>query len=198
MKTRLVKVGSNTKIRLKESAQLVLEATDLGVNDRHSLTLTFERPGLEAEILGAFKLSGKQVLNLSTIAVHKVPKTKCLTYIKGVLFDQAVSDYIGKIIIEPPAGQTTSYLEDNILLVGRGARSTSQPVLEIEADDVKASHGATAGPLNPEHIYYLRSRGLTEAEAKNVVIEGFFTSLLSRIKDEKIRNKVSRRLNVRS
>jgi len=199
MKTKLVKVGPDTQVKVQEDTQFVLDFEGIGRTDKdkaHSLSVVFEKPGVKAEIVGAFKLSESQVLNLATSAIHKVPHTKCLTYIKGVLLDNSSSDYVGKIIIEPKAQQTSSYLEDNVIVVGENTKNKSRPIREIEADDVKASHGATTGRINPEQVYYLRSRGFSKEEAQNVIVEGFFTSLLSRIKDEKIRDKVAKGLNV--
>jgi len=196
MKTELVKVGPNTQVKVQEDTQFVLDFEGFGKDAVYSLSVIFEKPDVEAEIIGLFKLSGSQTLNLATSATHKVPHTKCFTYIKGVLQDKARSDYVGKIVIEPTAQQTNSFLEDNVIVVGKNTQNNSQPILEIEADDVKASHGATTGQINPEQVYYLQSRGFSEEEARDTIIEGFFTSLLSRIKDEKIRDKVTEGLNV--
>ena len=110
---------------------------------------------------------------------------------RGVLLDGGKSDYIGKIIIEKPAQQTSSYLDDSVLVVGEDTHNNSQPILEIEADDVKASHGATTGRVDDMQVYYLKSRGFNELEAKNLIVEGFLRATLSRIQDEKVRSKVS-------
>ncbi len=196
MKTELVKVDSETEVKVQEDTQFVLDFEEFGKDVAYSLAVIFEKPDAKAEIIGLYKLSDSQTLSLATSAIHKVPHTKCFTYVKGVLYDKARSDYVGKIIIESKAQQTSSYLEDNVIAVGKSTQNNSQPILEIEADDVKASHGATTGQINPEQVYYLQSRGFSEEEAKNTIIEGFFNSLLSRIKDEKIRDKVAKGLNV--
>ena len=196
MKTELVKVDSETEVKVQEDTQFVLDFEEFGKDVAYSLAVIFEKPDAKAEIIGLYKLSDSQTLSLATSAIHKVPHTKCFTYVKGVLYDKARSDYVGKIIIESKAQQTSSYLEDNVIVVGKSTQNNSQPILEIEADDVKASHGATTGQINPEQVYYLQSRGFSEEEAKNTIIEGFFNSLLSRIKDEKIRDKVAKGLNV--
>ena len=196
MKTELVKVDSETEVKVQEDTQFVLDFEEFGKDVAYSLAVIFEKPDAKAEIIGLYKLSDSQTLSLATSAIHKVPHTKCFTYVKGVLYDKARSDYVGKIIIESKAQQTSSYLEDNVIVVGKSTQNNSQPILEIEADDVKASHGATTGQINPEQVYYLQSRGFSEEEAKDTIIEGFFNSLLSRIKDEKIRDKVAKGLNV--
>ncbi len=194
MKTQLVSVQENTVLKVVEDTQFVLGVAEFSPEKNYALSLMFEKPGVEAEIVGIFRLSQGQALNLATSAVHKAPQTKCFTYVKGVLLDNARSDYVGKIIIEKKAQQTSSYLEENVIVVGENTHNNSQPILEIEADDVKASHGATTGRIDDEQIYYLRTRGLSNQEAENVIIEGFFNSLLNRIKDEKIRHKVAEKL----
>lgn len=194
MRTELVKLSEKTELKVLEDTQFVLDVSSFDENKRYEVVLLFEKSGLEAEIIAVYKLSRGEKLNLTTAAVHKVPHTRCFTYVKGVLGDSAGSDYIGKIVINKKAQQTSSYLEDNVIVVGENTSNNSQPILEIEADDVKASHGATTGRIDEQQIYYLRTRGFNEEEAKNIIIEGFFDSLLNKIKDETIREKVSEKL----
>jgi len=196
MKTEFIKLGENTKVKVSEDTQFVLDVKANGGDLNQSIDVVFEKSGVSAEIIGVFKLLGGEEIGLRTSAIHKVPNTQCFTHIKGVLMDKSSSNYVGKIIIEKDAQQTSSYLEDNILVVGEGTNNISQPILEIEADDVRASHGATTGRINKDQLFYLQSRGLSEEEAQEVIIEGFLNSLLNRIQDETIRNKVKERLNV--
>ncbi len=203
MKTKYVKVGANTVESVKEDTQFVLDVAGFdevsgdGANDQAlSLSIIFEEPGVQVEILGAFRLVGSQKIGLQISAIHKVPHTQCFIHINGVLGGNSRSNFIGKIIIEKKAQQTNSYLEDNILVIGEGTNNTSQPILEIDADDVKASHGATTGRINEDQLFYLESRGLSEEEAQDIIIEGFFAGLLDRIQDETIRDKVKGTLNV--
>lgn len=125
-----------------------------------------------------------------------MPNTSCLVNVKGVLFDKSRSNYLGKIVIEKGAQKTNTSLEDNILSIGEKTRNHAQPILEIKADDVKASHGATTGRIDEEQIYYLMTRGLSREEAQGVIIGGFLEALLVKIKDTKIRNKVREQLYV--
>jgi len=192
IKVGVGKVGSNTVVHVEQDTQFVL---DLGDQDC-SFSVIFQKSGVKAEIIGVYNLSGGQKIKLETFAVHKVPHTQCFTYIKGVLMDNSESDYKGKIIIEKNAQQTNSFLEDNVVVIGQNTRNISQPILEIDADDVKASHSATTGRINPDEIFYLESRGLSEEESQNLIVEGFFASLLGRIEDERIRDKVKEKLNV--
>lgn len=193
MKTEFVKLTEDTRISVAEDTQYVIDFSDLNLEDINtlSLTLVFEKQGISAQIIGVYKLQGNTSVKLTTVTDHKVPNTSCITRIKGVLLDSAKSEYIGKILIEKPAQQTSSFLEDNVLLLGDGCKNGSQPILEIEADDVKASHGATTGRIDQSQIYYLASRGLNVSEAESLIVEGFFESLTKEINDAKIREKVA-------
>lgn len=161
-----------------------------------SVDVILEKEGISAELFALYSLRNDQQVNLQTRSVHAVPNTFCTVNIKAALFDSSKSDYKGQIIIQKPAQQTVSYLEDNVLVVGSKAKNNSQPILEIEADDVKASHGATTGRVDEDQIYYLMSRGLNHEESEQLIINGFFEALLAKIHDEKIRAEVTRELHV--
>ena len=160
------------------------------IEKEFNLELVFEKSGITAELLCLFALKKGEELSLATTARHKVPHTSCNTLVKGVLFDGGITEYFGKIAIEKPAQQTSSFLEDNVLVVGNSTKNRSDPILEIEADDVKASHGATTGRINKDQVYYLMSRGLTKEEAENIIVHGFFESLTGLIDDEVIRHQI--------
>lgn len=196
MKTFLVEAGEKTNLEVKEDSQFVLSFSDYSPQKSYQVDLNFNKPGLKGEIMALFRLKEGQNLDLTTVANHQAPHTSCNTSVKGVLQDKCSSKYRGKIIIGKKAQQTVSYLEDNVLLVGDDIKNISEPVLEIDADDVKASHGATTGRINLEQIYYLQTRGLNKTEAEKLIVEGFFESLLKEIKDEKIREEVKKKLYV--
>jgi Fe-S cluster assembly protein SufD len=139
----------------------------------YGLELLFATPDVTAEIRAAYRLSQGQTLNLTTIANHKAPRTACLTSVRGVLDADAVSNFVGKILIAKDAQQTKSFLKHNVLVIGENTKNSSEPILQIEADDVKASHGATTGRIDEQQLYYLVSRGLSRKDAENLIISGF-------------------------
>ena len=196
MKTVLVTPNSNTVIPVMEDTQYVVDLS--AKKGEYSLDLHFEKEGVEAEIIAVYTSTKDDDLKLTTIATHKVPHTKCNTLVRGVLFDGGKSSYTGKILITKPAQQTSSYLDDAVLVVGNNTQNHSQPILEIEADDVKASHGATTGRIDENQIYYLTSRGLSKEEATHMIIQGFFESILSVIHNDSVREKVRANINVKS
>jgi Fe-S cluster assembly protein SufD len=100
---------------------------------------------------------------------------------KGALYDQSKTVFRGVIRVFPGAQRTDAYQTNRNLLLSDRAEAVSLPNLEIEADDVKCSHGATVGQLDEEEMFYLRSRGLTREDAERLVIFGFFGEVLDRL-----------------
>jgi len=186
MKTQLVMLNENTEIKVTEDTQFVLQFPSVAQGAKYSLNLIFEKQGVSGEILCAYALTAGQELNLTTLSTHKAPNTSCLTQIKGALYTGSKSNYTGKIIIEKPAQQTTAFLDQAVLVLGEDTNNISQPILEIEADDVKASHGSTTGRVNEDQVYYLMSRCLSRDESQAIIVEGFFESLINKIEDTSV------------
>ena len=191
MKVELLKAGPNIVLKPLEDTQYVLLPSK-----ETSVTIELKKEGISTELVVPFALHDNAKLNLTTKTVHKVPNTSCLVNVRGALFDKATSNYVGKIVINRKAQQTQSFLKEDVLSLGDKTKNHSQPILEIEACDVQASHGATTGRVNEDQLYYLMSRGLSENEAKDLIVEGFFESLLVRIKDARIRKIIKKELNV--
>ena len=173
MKIELLKSQQNIILEPQEDTQYVIIPSG-----EASIDLILNKQGISAELFALFALKGSENVFLSTRSVHKVPHTTCTINVKGALFDSSVSNYIGKIIIEKPAQQTTSYLEDNILSIGNKTRNASQPILEIEADDVKASHGATVAQFSQEELFYFQTRGIGKEKAAQFLAAGFLKDVI--------------------
>lgn len=189
MNTKLLKITKSVVLPVTEDTQFVLQMPE-NCTEPLEVCLEFVKEGATAEIISLFRVKEGNKVKLTTIAHHKVPHTSCMTKIKKVLEDGAESEYIGKIIIEKSAQQTSSFLEDATLILGDHTKNRSDPILEIEADDVKASHGSTTGRVDKDHVYYLMSRGLTSEEAQDIIVEGFFESLLAQLADQKLRDQI--------
>lgn len=138
-------------------------------------------PGSSTEILGVFFVDDRQHLDVYTMMNHIAPFTSGDLLFRGALQDYAHSVFEGMIKIHPGAQDTASYLHDNTLLLSDHARADSIPSLEIEANQVRASHGATMGKLDPEQLFYLMARGLPEREAIRLLVTGFFEPVIKRI-----------------
>jgi Fe-S cluster assembly protein SufD len=193
MKTVFVNLEKEMLIRVEEDSQFILNFPSYRPEDKYDFSLVFDKEGVSSEVIALYKLNSGDVLNLKTETLHKAPNTSCMIHIRGVLMDDSKSDYIGKIFIEKTAQKTQAFLKDNILVMGRNVVNNSSPVLQIDANDVKASHAATTGRVDEEQIYYLMSRGLNRREAEKLIVEGFFEYTMEDIKDAGIKNKIKNR-----
>lgn len=195
MKTLLVKPKEDLVLKPVEDTQFVLDFSDIDPEQEYVFDVEFEKEGVSAEIIGLYRLSPKGNLSFTTVANHKVPHTSCMTIVRGVLEGDSDATYIGKIYIQKDAQETSSFLDDKVLVIGENTKHRSDPILEISANDVKASHGSTTGRVDKEQTFYLKSRGLNDVEAQNLIVEGFFEGELGKIVDDAIREKVRGQLN---
>lgn len=146
--------------------------------------------GAEAEVAGLLLAKGKQHLELFSNTQHRVPHTQANILVKASVRDKAKTVFQGMIRIEKEAQQTNSYMSNRNLVLSKTAHADSIPRLEIEANDVKASHGASIGELDREQLFYLRSKGLDKVAAEQLLMEGFYEEVLGKIASPEIREKL--------
>lgn len=158
--------------------------------------------GATTELLGVHFLNGTQHLDIYTLMNHIAQFTSGDLLFRGALQDQSYSVFEGLIKIHPGAQDTNSYLHDNTLLLSDDARADSIPSLEIEANEVRASHGATVGQVDEEQLFYLMTRGLPRKVAERMIVEGFFAPVIDRIPlpvaQEKLRAAIERKYAARA
>ncbi len=147
-------------------------------------------PGGQARLVGVVLGAGKQHFDYHTLQEHVAPHTSSDLLFKTALKDQARSVFVGLIHVEKTAQQTDSYLANRNLVLSDGAKADSIPRLEIEANDVRCTHGATVAPVDPEQIFYLETRGLPRDDAERMIVEGFFEPILEEIPAETVRERV--------
>ena len=121
---------------------------------------------------------------------HRVSDCRSNSSVKGVAGGEAVGEFGGLVYVAPDAQRTDARQQSRNMLLSRTARITTQPQLEIYADDVKCSHGATVGQMDAEAIYYMRQRGLSEAAARRLQIEGFVGDIVRRSSFEPLHEAV--------
>lgn len=126
---------------------------------------------------------------------HNEENTKSSQFVKSALHDDSVAAFQGKIFVESKAQKTDGYQLSRALLLSDKSKFLSKPELEIYADDVKCSHGSSSGSIDEDSIFYLRSRGINESDAKKMMIEGFLAEVINKIKNKKIRNIFFNKLN---
>jgi len=147
--------------------------------------------GSSAEFNGVYFMSDKQHVDLDTLTHHIGLSTGGDLLLKGALRDSGRAVFQGMIKIDPSGQQTNSYLKNENLLLSDRARADSIPSLEIDANDVRASHGATVSRVDEEYIFYLQSRGIPRSTAVRMIVEGFFSSIFDRMSQERVREKLA-------
>jgi Fe-S cluster assembly protein SufD len=146
--------------------------------------------GSNMEFNGVYFMEGKQHLDIDSLIHHVGVATGGDLLLHGAVKDNSRSVFTGLIKIDPTGQQTNSYLKNENLMLDDTSRTDSIPSLEIEANDVRASHGATIGKIEEEYVFYLQSRGIPRKTAVRMVVEGFFHKVFDRMYNERVREKL--------
>lgn len=177
-------IGVASKLLLKENESLTLILLPFGEAYQRKLTVVLQGDGSRLEILGLVLGRGTATTSLELVTIHQGRGTTASTQVRSALFDKSKLNFSGMVKIEKGANKTLSRLESRVFILGKGARVENTPSLEIEANEVRASHAATVGKIDEAALFYLMSRGLEREQAVQMVIEGFFQALLQRINDK--------------
>jgi Fe-S cluster assembly protein SufD len=153
--------------------------------------------GATSRVTGAYFADGKQHLDYDTFQEHMAPSTTSDFAFKGALRDTARTVWRGMIRVEEGAQKTNAYQENRNLLLSKTAHADSIPGLEILANDVRCTHGATLGQVDREQLFYLMARGLSRAEAERLIVRGFFQDVLDRVELEPVRDALAAALEAR-
>jgi Fe-S cluster assembly protein SufD len=157
---------------------------------RNNLKITLNGEGAENTSQGLFLADKKQHIDSFTFVDHAVPNCFSRQNYKGILDDQAMGVFTGRILVRKDAQKTQAYQANNNICLTDEARSYSKPQLEIYADDVKCSHGATVGQLDESAMFYLQSRGIPRREARLLLMNAFGIEILKSIKVEPLRERL--------
>ncbi len=153
--------------------------------------------GATSRVTGAYFADGHQHLDFDTYQLHAAPDTESDFAFKGALRDSARTVWRGMIRVEEGAQKTNAYQENRNLLLSKQASANSIPGLEILANDVRCTHGATLSPVDREQLFYLMARGLPRAEAERLIVRGFFQDVLDRVDLEPVRDALGAALEAR-
>jgi len=154
-------------------------------------------PGATSRVTGAYFADAKQHLDFDTFQEHIAPNTTSDFAFKGALRDEATAVWRGMIRVEEGAQKTNAYQENRNLLLSKSAHADSIPGLEILANDVRCTHGATLGQVDREQLFYLMARGLSRQEAERMIVRGFFQDVLDRVDLEPVRDALGAALEAR-
>lgn len=162
-----------------------------GLVIRNNITADLTAPGGHIEMNGLVTGNGRQHIDNHTQVNHLVPHCTSDEYYKTILDDKSRSVFRGRIVVAEDAQQTNADQQNNNLLLSKDAEADTLPQLEIYADDVKCSHGATVGQLDEKSLFYLRSRGISLSSAVSLLTVGFATEVIDRICVEPLREEIT-------
>ncbi|HKF14318.1 MAG TPA: Fe-S cluster assembly protein SufD [Gaiellaceae bacterium] len=154
-------------------------------------------PGATSRVTGAYFADGSQHLDYDTYQLHAAPNTTSDFAFKGALRDEATAVWRGMIRVEEDAQRTNAYQENRNLMLSPTTHAVPIPGLEILANDVRCTHGATVGQVDREQLFYLMARGLSRGEAERLIVRGFFSDVLDRIELEPVREALGEALEAR-
>ena len=174
----------------RDVSETVLVVVMPGVSVDLKFDVELVGEGAEANLYGAYICAGQEKVKIAVDMHHKVPHCNSRQLFKGIAGGTSRVDFYGKIIVAQDAQRTEAYQENHNILLTDGAKVDTKPQLEIYADDVKCSHGATIGRLNEEEQFYMRSRGITLEDAKVLQMISFIAPVLEKIEDEAERERV--------
>jgi Fe-S cluster assembly protein SufD len=189
--------GDQRAVLQKDASVRLFNVTLGGRFSKNRVEASLQGQGSNAELKSIYFASGSQFFDFHTLQDHQVGNTRSDLLFKGALQDTARTVYAGLIKIEKHAARSDAYQANRNLVLSDKAMATSIPMLEIDNNDVRCTHGATVGPVDPDHMFYLRSRGIPEPTAKRMLIQGFFGAVLERIPFEHARNLVEAELESR-
>jgi Fe-S cluster assembly protein SufD len=184
-----------TQVQLGRAARFASHAFTLGAAwTRNEINAVFTSEGAECTLNGLYRGDGRRLIDNHTFIDHAVPRCVSHELYKGILDGKARGVFNGKIYVRQDAQKTDAKQTNKTLLLSEEATINTKPQLEIYADDVKCTHGATVGQLDDEALFYLRSRGLGLEEARGLLIYAFANDVVGRVKVESLRRRLEETL----
>ncbi len=164
---------------------------------RNQIQTLLNAPGAEAVLNGLYLGRGEQLIDHHTVVDHAKPNCESHEFYNGILMDRSHGVFNGKIFVRQDAQKTNAKQTNRNLVLSETAVIDTKPQLEIFADDVKCTHGATVGQMNDEALFYLRSRGISAAGARQMLIRAFAGDVIGRVTIEAVREKLEQLLTSR-
>lgn len=161
---------------------------------RNTLQLILCDAHCEGHLYGFYHPRGAQLFDSHTLVDHRMPHCESNELYKGVIADKATAVFNGKVYVRPDAQKTNAYQSNKNILMSEEATVNTKPQLEIYADDVKCSHGSSTGVIDPEQLFYLRSRGIRTEKAQSLLLQAYAGEILDFVKDLPLREQLRERL----
>ena len=189
---------ATTQSHQRRDSSFALTTVELGAAlSRHDVNAVLAGQGAECSLYGLTQIQGKQHVDHHTTIEHARPHCNSWEFFNGIYDDDSRGVFTGRIVVQPGAQQTDSKQTNNNLLLSAGARADSQPQLEIYADDVKCTHGATLGPIDERALFYLQTRGIEAELARNLLTYGFGVEILNKIEIGDLRDQLDELVHAR-
>lgn len=169
-------------------------ATNGGTTSRHDYVIRLLGEEANASLYGVWAMEDHRQHHVHILMDHQEPSCSSLQKFKGVLNQSARSSFEGKIYVHPRAQKTEAYQMNHNLIMGGEATANCKPNLEIFADDVKASHGATIGQIDEEHLFYFKARGISAHRARSLIMRGFMQEMIDLFEDSELGEKALKML----
>ena len=155
---------------------------------RNNMVMVPSGEGCQSTLGGLYICRGEQHVDTSTLVDHVAPGCQSNELFKGIVYEKSTGVFNGKVFVRREAQQTNAYQQSQGVVLSPDAHHYSKPELEIYADDVKCSHGSTTGSVEPEHVFYLRSRGVSEADARAMLLYAFAHDVVEMVSSEPLRD----------
>ena len=179
--TELFTAEAFAEVSVKQAARSRCRLTSVQLSSANaSYRIDLDGVDAENELGGVFLAAGDEHCVVKLHTGHNVPDCRSNSYIKGVAGGCATGEFCGLVYVAPDAQHTDAQQQSRNILLSESAHITTMPQLEIYADDVKCSHGATVGQMDADAVLYMRQRGLSEAQARRLQIEGFVGDVVRR------------------
>ena len=189
---------SETAIEMESNSNFESAAISFGGEiSRDEINCKFNGQGCEATLNGLFMLDDSQLHDTHTAIEHAKPFCNSHEHYKGILDGKSRGVFNGKVMVRPNAQKTNAFQENNNIILSNEALVNTKPQLEIFADDVKCSHGATIGQIDQDSMFYLKSRGIGEETARTILIHAFASDVVKSIKVNELRDYLENILELR-
>ena len=189
---------ATTQSHQRRDSNFTLTTIEIGAAlSRHNINAVLAGEGAECSLYGLTQIQGNQHVDHHTTIEHAQPRCNSWEFFNGIYDDESRGVFTGRIVVQPGAQQTDSKQTNNNLLLSAGARADSQPQLEIYADDVRCTHGATLGPIDDRALFYLQTRGIEAEVARNLLTYGFGVEILNKIEIAELREQLDELVHAR-
>ena len=189
---------ANSNFQLAGQAKLDCHHFTLGGDlTKHKIKVDLMESQAETNLHGLYILHGQQQAYNQLQVNHQKPACQSSQFYKGILADKSRAEFSGEIKVDPQAIKTDAKQLNQNLLLSQQAQIDIRPQLEILADDLKCAHGATVGSLQPEHLFYLNSRGLSTKEAERLLIYGFAEEIIQKIANPALQEYLNQLMTLR-